>query len=218
MSYALYYSKKRISTADFSEEVFIKLSTHKSEKVQEALCFTDTWNKPQKKIGFFADIELMTVLNKEWNERFPAYTVRLNSAGYDKQGYTVEKTDKANFAILTHKYEKFTLDIPCLWYLPILVHRMLGTEESFLRKYKTLSKTNPPIEAAFIAGTERSVHNICNPGIVDLFKAFDIISDEKFIGDIKESFMEKFKATKSYDNYRQSAIFKVIAGEMKNEG
>jgi len=210
MSYALYFNKRVLKSYNFFDRVILKMNGSKeAENMLYAVCFSDNRTDPSRQMGFFADIPAIKAVNKEWNERFPILRVKLHVESIKKSGYKAEKGTTENFALLTTYYPDFYKSCDALWLLPLLVHRVLGTGEEFLPSYKRNVEESSPLEAAFDAGTKYTLHNIVNENVVDLYKAFDNLSDPGFVAQVK-------KVLDPEGSYiRQTEVFSIISKEMK---
>ena len=89
------------------------------------VCFSEYTKTHWDMIGFYTNPMQITGLVEEWNTRFPRLQVELTLKGITK-GYSLKETDELNYAIIEQKYNiTYNKLFPELWFLPMLVFRLV---------------------------------------------------------------------------------------------
>jgi hypothetical protein len=210
--YTLYFYEQD-DTEEFIEKIIKNYNGGYGNAFVHA-CFRSVRFIPRKLFGFTCTkIDMLFTLGEAWNARFPGLPVEIYSAGISCEKYRAERSDNHNLGIVKVNYNisKF------FWYLPLLVFRLLSKDEGY---YDTIdaqrASFSSVLDLLFSVGTSLEDHNVVNPGITNLYMAFDHLSNAEFMNSLHKD-LDKARRSRELTYVSQSALFKLIQTKINLE-
>ena len=214
MGYKLYLTEDRAVSAKNLVDSIID-DTYKTSRrgngVYHQICFWNCRTAPITKCGIFVDRRVEGFV-KEWNTLYDnlqiGYHQEYLSSGYDGIARTKPHKDNKVFGVFSLNFPREFIESGLSSRI-ILFFRLFGTGEEFLTRltaskvFDNLSKGASALEGVISAGSIRTVHNLVNPGRVEIEELMPSLNDPEFIMEHKETLQKNVRQTPFWESLSQ---------------
>jgi len=214
MGYKLYLTEDDSVSAESLVDQVVN-DTYKTSRrdngVYHQICFWNCRTAPITRCGMFVDRRVFGFV-KEWNTLYNnlqiGYHREYLSSGYDGIVRTKPHKDNEVFGVFSLNFPREFIESGLSSRI-ILFFRLFGTGEEFLTRltaskvFDNLSKGTSALKGVISAGSIRTVHNLVNPGRVEIEKIVPSLNDPAFIEEHKETLQKNVRQTPFWESLSQ---------------